>query len=222
MIFGVLIPLGVLALVVGVIVALVRSREALDLSPRGLVRGYLYLASFAGVLTIAIGVGSLVNWGLATAVGPGLIYGESPKPAVVRACPPSEPNCGPTPAQLEQQRRFEQQNRERQRSEDLLRGLTYTAFGAAFWAAHWAARRTFVDEGRSPLRRGYLMLGTVVFGLATIVLVPTGLYQLLSYLVLPVNEGQYRGGADAVGGAVAVLPVWLLYLRTVVRELRAA
>ena len=79
------------------------------------------------------------------------------------------------------------------------------------------------DEGHSGLRRAYLMLGTVIFGLSTIVLLPMGIYQALSYLILPAADGVYRQGAgESLSGGVVTLPVWLIYLWPVVRDARAA
>jgi hypothetical protein len=126
--------------------------------------------------------------------------------------------------QQEQIARQQDQQRERRRNEDLIRGLTFTAFGALFWGAHWMARRGLgeADDATSSLRRGYLMLGTVVFGLATIVLLPTGIYQALANAILPAPENVFRQGADALGGGLVSLPIWLIYLRLVVTELRQA
>ena len=68
---------------------------------------------------------------------------------------------------------------------------------------------------------GYLLLGTVIFGIATVVLLPTGIYQALSYLILPADSGVYRPGAgDSLPGGLVTLPVWLIYLWLVVRDAR--
>lgn len=221
MITTVLFPVAILALLVMLAVVFFQRRDAIDLSPRGLLRTYLYLASLAGIITLAIGLASLANYGLAAAFGSEVIYGGSPiakpTPAIAR-CPPGPTGCiEPTPADLElqrqQQQRLEQEQRDRQRSEDLLRGLTFTAFGALVWGAHWAARRGLdADEGASGLRRAYLMLGTVIFGLATVIMLPTGLYQALATAILPADEFTYRQAADSLGGGIACLPVWLLFL----------
>lgn len=224
MITTVLFPVAILALLVMLAVVFFQRRDAIDLSPRGLLRTYLYLASLAGIITLAIGLASLANYGLAAAFGSEVIYGGSPiaKPAIAR-CPPGTTGCiEPTPADLEQQRRQEQEQRDRQRSEDLLRGLTFTAFGALVWGAHWAARRGLdADEGASGLRRAYLMLGTVIFGLATVIMLPTGLYQALATAILPADEFTYRQAADSLGGGIACLPIWLLFLTLLRHDFRS-
>jgi hypothetical protein len=231
MIFGVLIPAAIIGAIALVIVLVVqRARGGMELSPRGLLRLYLYIASLAGIVVLTIGLASVVNWAFAAAAGDEFIYGGSPRPAVAVAprCPPGAVGCvEPGPEQqaqiLRQQEQFarqQEQQRERRRNEDLIRGITFSAFGALFWAAHWAARRGLGEEEVAGLRRGYLMLGTIVFGLGTIVLLPTGIYQALANLILPAPDNVFRQGADALGGGIVSLPIWLLFLRLVVTEFR--
>ncbi len=220
--------LVVAAVVVGIVALFVvlfvqRGREAIDTSPRAVLRAYLYAASFAGLVALVVGLSALLNWGIATTVDSDVIYGGTTTP-LVRVCPPAATGCvEPSPEQLAQAQRQLEDQRRRQVGEELLRGITFTVIGGVFYGAHWAARRGVVgaDEPRSGLRRAYLILGTAVFGLATIVLVPTGLYQLLANAVLPVAEGVYRPGiADSFAPGVVSLAVWLLFLRLVVGETR--
>jgi uncharacterized BrkB/YihY/UPF0761 family membrane protein len=79
------------------------------------------------------------------------------------------------------------------------------------------------DELTSGLRRGYLLLGTVIFGIATVILLPTGIYQALSYVILPADLGTYRPGVgDALPGGLVTLPIWLIFLWLVIRDVRSA
>jgi len=229
MMFGLLAPIAVLgALALVIILFVQRGREGVDLSPRGILRLYLYLASLAGIVVLALGLASVVNYGLARAAGDEFIYGgPGPVASITFQCPPEAVGKGcvePTPEQLEQQRIAQKMQTDRRRDEDLIRGITFTVFGALFWGAHWAARRGLgeADAAMTGLRRGYLMLGTVVFGLSTIVLLPTGIYQALSNVLLTTPQNYYRQGADALGGGIVSLPIWLVYLRLVVNELRQA
>ena len=64
------------------------------------------------------------------------------------------------------------------------------------------------------------MLGTIVFGLSTVVLLPTGIYQALANALLATPANFFRPGADALGGGIVSLPIWLLFLRLVVTEFR--
>src|SRR5688572_19845342 len=125
---AVLFPAAVLGLLV-VVAVFFMQRSSLDLSPRGLLRGYLYLASLAGIITLSLGLGSLASYGLAAGLGTETIYGAvSPKP--LAPCRPGDAACqGPTQEQVDQQGRQEVEARERRKNEDLLRGITFSAFG---------------------------------------------------------------------------------------------
>lgn len=126
---------------------------------------------------------------------------------------------------IDQQRQREEQDRERRRAEDLIRGVTFAASGALFWGVHWGARRGVIgaEERGSALWRGYLMLGTAIFGLTAVVTLPMGVQQALAGALLPRSPdfGGYRQGVDSLGTGIVSLVAWLVYLRLAVRELRA-
>jgi|SRR6266550_4312147 len=223
MLFGVLTAAAVIGGIVLLgVLFLQRGRDGVDLSLSGLLRVYLYLASLAGVIAFAVGIAGLLAYVLAAGFGLDVIYGPGqprPVPAIAPPCPPNA-TCPPffTP--------FPQavipDDRVRRQGEDLVRGATFVIFGGVFWGAHWLARRSLArpDEHQSGLYRGYLMLGTAIFGVATIVLLPTGIYQALSYIV-PASQFSFRPGAgDALSGGLAALPLWLAYLWLVMRALR--
>ena len=224
MVLGVLAFVAVVGVIIGGIALVMRGGRGIDWAPRSLVRVYLYIASLAGIVVLVVGLSGVFTAGFAAAVGDGFVYGDSSLIAPVPACPPTaEPNVKCVPGgqpDFTQQRLRENA---RHRGDDLIKGITFTVFGALFWGAHWLARRGVLgaDES-SALRRGYLMLGTVVFGLTTVVLLPTGIYQALSYLILPAETGVFRPGVgDSLAGGVITLPVWLIYLWLVVQDVRA-
>lgn len=228
---SILVPIAVLGVLGFLALAFVqRGRDGFEVTPRGLLRLYLYVASLAGIVVLAAGLASVGNAAIAGVLGAELVYGGSQfGPPVVRpACPPGAPGCvEPSPEQraleLERQRQAERQQRDQRRIEDLIRGATFTVFGAVFWSAHWTARRGMIgiEERGSPMWRSYLMLGTAIFGLTTVVALPTGVYQALSGLFVPVSEfGSYRPGADSLGLGLVSLVAWLIYLRLAVREVR--
>ena len=224
MLVGVLTALGVLgAIGLLVVLFLQRGRDGMDVSLGGLLRVYLYLASLAGVIAFAIGLAGIISYVLASAFGLDVIYG-GPRPSIQPAfpqqvCPPGTP-CPPIPTQFVPA----PDDRVRQQAEDLVRGVTFVIFGGVFWAAHWAARRGLgrVSEHATGLYRAYLMLGTAIFGIATIALLPVGIYQALSFAVIPTEPNTfYRPGAgDALSGGLAALPLWLAYLWLVLRAIR--
>jgi hypothetical protein len=221
----VLIPVAVVALIVIMgVVAFQRGRDGIDLSPQAMLRAYLYVGSFAGVIALAFGVSALLNGALASAVGNEIVYGGMPVPAIARPCPvgatcPAEP----VPAEVTQR---QQQENDRRRQEDLLRGATFTVFGALFYGAHRAARNALYPRGHGPaggdgLRRAYHLLGTVVFGIGAIALLPAGLYQLLANSLLKLPPDSFRQGvADTLTGGCVSTVLWLLYLRAVLADTR--
>src|SRR2546430_1585503 len=84
----------------------------------------------------------------------------------------------------------------------------------------------FIQPGAdraSGLHRAYLILGTAIFGIATIAFLPMGIYQALSFAIVPPDQFSFRPGAgEALSGGLAALPLWLAYLWLVQRALRTA
>ena len=226
MLFGVVITVSLIgAIVLGIGLVLQRGRASIDLSPRSLLRFYLYFASLAGVIALSGGLAALLTFGLSGPLGRDVMYGAVPQlPAEpTPACAPGAADCAKGPLTSEEQRSRALAERDRRASEDLIRGISFTIFGAIFFGAHWLARRSIVlAEQSSLLHRSYLMLVTLAFGLATIFLLPSGVATAASSLVLTAPADSYResAGAELSGGLVALV-LWLAYLRLVVRDFRA-
>lgn len=224
MVLGILIPLGVLgAILLGAVLFLARGPAGADLSPRGLLRLYLYLASLVSVLVLAFGL-SLVGTGLLGAVAPEFTYGSPPPFRLERPAPP--PGASPPPGAVEKPAHpSPEELNDRRTRESLLEGITMALAGALFWAVHWYGRRRIeTDADRaSVLRRAYFLVGTAIFGIASIVLVPTAVYSVLRYFLIPVTSGEFRQGVgENLASAVVVVPVWLAYLRVVLDQQAAA
>jgi hypothetical protein len=223
----ILIPVAIVALIVIIgVIAFQRGAGGIDLSPQAMLRAYLYVGSFAGVIALAFGLSALLNGALASAVGNQIVYGGAPVPAIApRPCPPGV-TCPPEPdpAQITERQR---QESDRRRQEDLLRGATFTVFGALFYGAHRTARRSIyprnvtVGTHGDGLQRAYHLLGTVVFGIGAIALLPAGLYQVLANSLLTLPGDFFRQGvADTLTGGVVSTVLWLLYLRAVLADTR--
>ena len=68
MVVGILTTLGVLGLIaLGVVAFVQRGQGGLDLSLRGLLRLYLYVASLVGVVVFTLGVAGILSFVLAAA-----------------------------------------------------------------------------------------------------------------------------------------------------------
>jgi Domain of unknown function (DUF5671) len=228
MLVGVLTALGVLgAIGLLVVLFLQRGRDGMDLSLGGLLRVYLYLASLAGVIAFAIGLAGIISYVLAAAFGLDVIYGGQPprpQPAIAPVCVP-QPNITCPPFFTPFPQPVIPDERIRRQAEDLVRGVTFVIFGGVFWGAHWWARRALAGEAArvSGLHRAYLILGTAIFGIATIALLPMGIYQALAFAIVPPNQFTFPPGAgEALSGGLAALPLWLAYLWLVQRALRTA
>lgn len=224
----ILIPVAVIALIVIIgVIAFQRGRDGMDLTPQAMLRAYLYVGSFAGVIALAFGLSALLNGALASAVGNQIVYGGAPIPAIAPLQPcPAGVVCPPQPDPASITQRQQQEN-DRRRQEDLLRGATFTVFGALFYGAHRAARNTMYPRGHGPgggdgLRRAYHLLGTIVFGIGAIALLPAGLYQVLANSLLTLPPDSFRQGvADTLTGGMVSTVLWLLYLRAVLADTRA-
>lgn len=219
-----LVPVAVVAVIVIIgVLAFQRGRDGFDLSADALMRTYLYLGAFAGVVALAFGLAALLNGAIATVAGTELVYGSVPG---IRPCPVGV-DCAVPPVAPAQP---VDELTDRRRLEDLVRGATFTVFGALFYGAHRWARDmmyprnvTVLYGDHGVLRRAYLLLGTVVFGVATISLLPAGVYQVLANAILPSSPNAFRPGiADTLTGGVVSLVIWLAYLRAILRDTRGS
>ncbi|HKC91986.1 MAG TPA: hypothetical protein VKE23_11750 [Candidatus Limnocylindria bacterium] len=218
---GVLTAFAVLGgLVLVAVLFMQRGRDGVDLSIGGLLRAYLYLGSLAGIVVFAVGIAGMLSYVLAAGFGLDVIYG-GPVPQPATPTPVCPPNTVCPPIEVF---RSPVDDRLRRQGEDLVRGGTFLIFGGVFWVAHWIARRNLgrADEALSGLYRAYLMLGTAIFGIATIALLPMGIYQALSFAVIPSGPNVYYrpGAGDALSGGLAALPIWLAYLWLVLQTIR--
>jgi phosphotransferase system glucose/maltose/N-acetylglucosamine-specific IIC component len=217
MVIGVLVAAGILGIIVFALLLIFRKDLlGVDLSARSLLRLYLYLASLAAVMVFAIGAATAFDWGMARTFGGEAVYG---RPAVAQLCPTGE-KCV-DPAQLRLQYQHEREQREQ---EDLLRGATLAVFGAAFWGGHRLARARMGDasEALSALQRAYNVLGTFVFGVGTVILLPVGMYHVLYVTLLQPSPDVFaQGVGDSLSGGILAAAFWLVYLLRVVSAVRA-
>jgi len=216
-----LVPIAIVAVLVIIgVLAFQRGREGFDLSGNTVLPGYLYLGLFAGVLALAFGFSALLNAALATVAGNEFVYGGT---AAIRPCPLGVDCLQPSIQVLVPA----VEGLERRRLEDLVRGATFALFGVLFYVAHrWAFRAmyprgTTVGSHSDALRRAYLLVGTIVFGIGAIALLPMGVYQIVANAVLPRSPNFYQPGvAESLTGGLVSLVFWLIYLRSVLRDAR--
>jgi hypothetical protein len=93
-------------------------------------------------------------------------------------------------------------------ADQLVRGATLLASGAAFWAVHFFLPRPAI-KGWDALYLAFLTVGAAAFGLATIVVLPWGaaaeVQRLFGFQAPSRQDG-------TLGGGLAALVVWLAHL----------
>ena len=132
MVLGVLAVVGILGAIVGAIVLAMRGgRGGLEWAPRNLVRVYLYIASMAGIIVLVVGLSGVLTAGFAAAFGNAFVYGDSSAISPIPACGPvTDPNVKCVPGATQDIAAQQRREQDRRRGDDLIRGITFTAFGA--------------------------------------------------------------------------------------------
>jgi hypothetical protein len=189
-----LIPIVVVGIVILVVVSLLQQRGTEG--PGTLLRTYLYIASLAGVVTLAFGLVGLVDAVLAAALGTTFVYGGQ-----------SATTAGVTDTRA---------------AEDAVRGVTFSIFGALFWFVHWLGRKRAAGGDAGSQYRAYVLVGAAAFGIATIAFVPSGVYQALSNWLVARGPGDtYRAAVgEPLASGIVSLAIWLLYLRAALAAAR--
>ncbi|MBI2885688.1 MAG: hypothetical protein HYY02_00615 [Chloroflexi bacterium] len=221
-------PLGILAFVavlvaLGVYVALrMRAGQPVGFTFRTVVLAYFSMMSIASFLVLAAGLTSGAKAGLSDALGREFSYFTPPK---LRPAPPEGPGSGRggelRPPSEEEQARNQRQV-ERQYQEDWIQAGSLVAVGSLLWALHlWGRRKAeSQDEASAPFfRRASTTMLLAIAGIAGIISLPTGIYELLRYLLLPTDDlfsRQPPGSTLAM--ALVFVPIWLYYLLQALRR----
>ena len=223
--FGLLIPLIVLAFL-AIIIALgvyavlrVRSGEPMRISFSTIVLAYFYLMSIASFLVLVAGLSIGVKAGLSDVLGPEFsYYVQSP----VRMVPAEVPTSGvkptdmkpqPVPAdELERSRR----QAERQYQEDVLQAGTMVVVGGIVWALHrWGRRRAEAqgDGTQGFFSKAYMTIMLALFGIVGLISLAMGVYEVLRYWIIPVDEVMSRQPpGSTIATAIVFVPIWLYFL----------
>ena len=229
-VFALAAVLSFVSFVVAAIVYFRREREPEALQRRFLPRFYAYAMLFISSLILLIGGGLLLKAVLSYPLGMEfsyrgrLIYAEAPRPA-------------PTPPAMTEVREYEtywepppfegiEYPRE-DRLRDILSGATFVAVGGLFLAVHWVLRnRVESTEERSLsfLSRAYLMVSGVVYGGLCLALIPTGLYQLVDFYLVPRGDPEatiwsWLVPGNTLGYALVALALWLWTLPQLFKSL---
>lgn len=98
--------------------------------------------------------------------------------------------------------------------QQFIRGVTFLAFGVAFWTVHFGPATIFllrgsVAAGSGDLYLAFLAVGLTTFGVATVVTLPSGLAEEAQRLF---RVGEPYRANGTLGGGLAALAVWLAHM----------
>lgn len=224
------------------LLSLALRRQPLVMPIRLLFRVYLAAMSIVSLLILTGGIAHLVNAGFSEVFDRDFSYypvyvgdaelealrkPDAPAPVptatptpVPGAAAPASPTPVPTPTP-EEKELLRQEGLQRSFEEGLLSGVSYTLVGGLLWFAHvWGRRKVETPEERRDdvLDRLYLLVVLLIFGIVTVVSLPSAVDESLRYFILDYNDRRQPGEELAV--ALVSLPVLLIYLRGTIQSIR--
>jgi len=215
--FPLVVLLAFVSFVVAAIVYFRSEREPEPLQRRFLPRFYAYAMLFISSLILLIGGGLLLKAALSYPLGMEFSYRGQPiyaevDPGMVQWKPPPFEGI---------------EYREEERLRDLLNGAAFLVMGGLFLALHRALRNRVESREDRPLsflNRAYLMMSGVVYGVLSLVMLPTGLYQLIEFYFVPRGDPEqtiwsWPIPGDTLGYALVALVLWLWILPQLFRSL---
>jgi hypothetical protein len=219
---GLAIPI---LIIVGIVyfVLRIRAGTSIQFSYRGALRIYFYIVILVSVGLAGLGgVSTLIKVGFGEVAGREFSYGDVYKEHLVEALY-GEPhdktedypgNNGYKPRSLPEEVEFQMEG-------SLINGVSLTVIGLFLLLIHLIGiwRLETEHERSDLLRRLYLMAGLVIFAIATIVSLATGIPETLRYALLDINSGEESPG-EPLSIAIVALPVWVYYLVTTLRNTR--
>lgn len=180
---------------------------------RNLLRAYLRLAYFVSLLVFMVGAVMTLTSAFSATFGHDFSYSTYFSGSAVY-CSPGAKCAQP----LQEDPRPKQ---------DLIRGLSLMIAGAIFGVAHRAghyAMESPEERSMSGLAKAEYLVGTIGFGLVSIIALPAAAYAVLNFNL--VSDVGKNGGGDVPGNALAValvfLPAWAYYLLTFVKRVRSS
>ncbi len=221
---------GLAAVIGGVVYFILRLRagERVTVSLRFLLSAYLYLASIVGLMVLVHGAALLLNAGLSIPLGRDFSYSAQPIFRPMGTLETRESREGklltgqPT---IEEQRAQRARMLERSYREGILNGAINAFFGGLVWGVHLFARRRLeagTETQQDILRKPYLIVLLLIFGIGSVITLPSGTFEAIRYYVIePVEEFEFRNPpGPKLATSVIFTPVWVLYLLATLREVK--
>lgn len=220
-VLSVLIPAAIVAFL-GLLIAAgvfilqkVRSGQRLNLSFRTIAAAYFHLMAIACFLVMTVGIATALKAGLSDAFGRPFSYYTPP---VSRPTPEGAPSRVPPP---EDRTDFGRREVDRQYQNDLIQGVTLAVVGAVLWGLHTIGRREVTPpEIELFFSRAYSTVLLAIFGPVGVVFLPTGLYELLRYLLVSIDDASRNQPGASVATALVFVPIWMYYLMDILKRTR--
>lgn len=225
-----LIPIGIVGAVGAVVYFLVKGNQGAGegMTFRNLLRAYLRFAYMVSLVVFLVGAVFTLTATLSYVFGHDFSYSSysyASGPVTAPApCKSGDPYASPTPGGCAYTQ--PPQPPDQRPQDDLIRGISMMVAGLVLGGGHRLGQRAMEngDERRhSMLARAESLVGTVGFGVTSIVAIPLATYDILRYVILG-TQNVNGGTAEVPGGALAVAlvfgPAWAFYLVTFVRAAR--
>ena len=224
---GILFFAGATAAVGSVVYLIMKLRagEKFNISLRALLGAYLYLGAVIGLLVTVHGSALLLNAMFSLPFGKAFSYEAQP---IFDAVPtedgktPSGISKRPSPDELREQRA---RHLDRGFRTGVLNGIMNVFFGGLFWGVHVVTRMR-LEKAKGPdrgiLRKAYLVILLAIFGIGSIITLPTGTFEAVSYYVIePIEEfGMRDPPGPRLATSIVFTPIWIFYLLAAIREVR--
>lgn len=208
-----MIPVFILGVIISLIVYAVKKKQLVNtevaFTPHFILKIYVYFMILASIVVFVAGASFLLNGLFAKQVSESFSY----RPEYVNV--PVELDANGNPKAIEPAYAIPAQSMER----DLIRGLTMVGFGLVILIIHILVAHTVENEEerkRSPLYRIYIVIGLSIFTIGSLVSIPVGIYQTLSYFIItqPDNLDPYQRlvPGESLSSAIAYLPFWIYFI----------
>ncbi len=217
---GLAIPI---LIIVGIVYFILRIRAGTSIrfSYRGALRTYFYIVILVSVGLAGLGgAATLLKVGFGEVAGREFSYGNVYEDHRVEALygEPQVQNEGYSGDNGYETRSLPEEV-DLQMKGSLINGVSLTVIGLFLLLIHLIGRRRVETEHERSdlLRRLYLMAGLVIFAIATIVSLATGIPETLRYVLLDINSGEESPG-EPLSIAIVAVPVWIYYLVATLRN----
>ncbi len=222
-----LLPIAAVLAVIGLagyVFARARAGEpVVRLSGAGFLAVYVNVAMLAALILAAIGASQVVNAGLSRAAGGEFSYGRQ----FERRAPLFEDRAGGVSDEGLTRAETQAEAREAERLDGafrsgLISGISLAVVGLVIYAIHLMVR-VLAGEGEThrTLRRWYLGSLLVVFGLVSLVALPTGIIASLNF-ALGASRDFFEVPGETLALAIVFTPIWFALIALFTREVRRA